>query len=110
LPQPLAGRPHSGSTGVRATVYYWFLWCLVNLGGRLPMRFQYATGWLGGMFAYAVSRRVRHAVQANARHVLGPNAPRSRVNQVARRSARTNLYYYADFARFGVREPKFIFD
>jgi KDO2-lipid IV(A) lauroyltransferase len=91
-------------------MYYWFLWTLVNVGGRLPRRFQYTMGWLGGMLAWYVSRRVRHATLDHARHVLGPDAPQSEVARVARSSTRTNLYYYADFARFGVHQPAFVFD
>lgn len=91
-------------------MYYWFLWTLVNVGGRLPMRLQYATGWLVGMTAWYGSRRVREATRDHARHVLGADTPKRRIDQVARRCTRTNLYYYADFARFGVRQPAFIFD
>lgn len=89
---------------------FWFLWFLVNLGGRLPMRFQYGAGWLGGMLAWHLSRRVRWATRDHARHVLGPDAAPREVDRVARSCTRTNLYYYADFARFGVRQPASIFD
>ena len=91
-------------------MYYWFLWTLVNVGGRMPMRVQYGAGWVGGMLAWYLSRRVREATQDHARHVLGPGAPQSLVDRTARSCARTNLYYYADFARFGVHPPESVFD
>ncbi|MQC17832.1 MAG: hypothetical protein DWG80_02015 [Chloroflexi bacterium] len=91
-------------------MHYWFLWTLVNVGGRMPMRLQYATGWAVGMLAWFASRRVREATQSHARHVLGPETPQRRIDQVARSCARTNVYYYADFARFGVHQPDTVFD
>lgn len=91
-------------------MYYWFLWTLVNVGGRMPMHVQYGAGWLGGMLAWYLSSRVREATRDHARHVLGPGASREEIDRVARSSARTNLYYYADFSRFGVRPPKYVFD
>ncbi len=89
---------------------YWFLWILVNVGGRMPTRVQYGTAWVLGTLAWYLSRRVRAATRDHARHSLGPGAPRKRVDQVARGSTRANLYYYADFARFGARQPEAVFD
>jgi len=89
---------------------YWALWTLVNVGGRMPTRLQYATAWVVGTLAWRLSRRVRAATRDHARHSLGSGAPRKRVDQVARSSARANFYYYADFARFGVRQPEAVFD
>lgn len=91
-------------------MYYWFLWALVNIGGRMPMRVQYAAGWLVGMLTWHLSKSVREATRDHARHVLGPGASRASVDRVARRCTRTNLYYYADFARFGMNPPESIFD
>ena len=81
----------------------WLLWLLVNLGGRLPTRLQYGFAWYG-------SRRIREVTRDHARHVLGIGTPLGRVDAVARGCVRTNLYYYADFARFGVATPESIFD
>lgn len=89
---------------------YWFLWFLVNVGGRTPMWLQYATGWVLGMLAWYLVPRVREATRDHARHVLGSETPRKQIDRVARSCTRTNLYYYADFARFGVQQPKWIFD
>ena len=89
---------------------YWLLWLLVNLGGRLPTRLQYGFAWLAGTLAWYGSRRIREVTRDHARHVLGIGTPLGRVDAVARGCVRTNLYYYADFARFGVATPESIFD
>ncbi|MEX2373367.1 MAG: lysophospholipid acyltransferase family protein, partial [Dehalococcoidia bacterium] len=62
-----------------------------------------AVGW-------RVPRGIRATTRYHARHVLGPAAPQRTVDAVARACVRSNLYYYADFARFGTTEPEQVFD
>lgn len=83
---------------------YWSLRALVNIGGRLPLFLTYGVGAIGGNLAWYVSPRIREATRDHMRHVLGPGADRAQVDRLARSCVRTNLYYYADFVRFG-REP-----
>lgn len=79
---------------------YWILRVAVAIGARLPTRIPYALGWLGGTLAWYASRRIRETTRDHMRHVLGPEAPRARVDALARECVRSNMYYYADFARF----------
>ena len=76
----------------------------------MPTRLQYATAWVVGTLAWYLARPVRAATRDHARHSLGLDAPRARIDEVALNCTRANFYYYADFARFGVRQPEAVFD
>ncbi|MEX2031333.1 MAG: lysophospholipid acyltransferase family protein, partial [Dehalococcoidia bacterium] len=81
---------------------YWALWALVQAGGRLPVRVAYALAAAAGTATWFLSRSIREVTRDHMRHVLGPGTSRTRVDALARACVRTNLYYYADFARFGL--------
>lgn len=78
-----------------------FLWCLVHIAGRLPARALDALAATGGTAAWYASRRIREVTTDHMRHVLGPGAPRTRIEATARECARSVARYYADFARAG---------
>ncbi|MCK9487254.1 MAG: hypothetical protein M0R73_11245 [Dehalococcoidia bacterium] len=80
---------------------YWLLRALVEVGGRVPVRITYGLGAVGGNLAWYLSPRIRRATRDHMRHVLGRDADSAEVDRLARSCVRTNLYYYADFVRFG---------
>lgn len=81
---------------------YWALWTLVQVGGRLSVRVAYALAAATGTLTWFASRRIREVTRDHMRHVLGPGAAPRRVDAFARACTRSNFYYYADFARFGL--------
>jgi len=89
---------------------YWMLMTLVQVGGRMPVRGAYACAAVVGTAAWYLSRQIREATRDHMRHVLGPGASRRQIDALARSCARANLYYYADFARFGLHDDELIFD
>ncbi len=86
-------------------IQYAALWFLARVAGRLPVRVLYALADAAGTAAWYASRRVRETTADHMRHVLGPGAPRGRVEALARSCARSAARYYADFARTAVADP-----
>ncbi|GMU41093.1 MAG: hypothetical protein AMXMBFR23_19590 [Chloroflexota bacterium] len=78
-----------------------FLWSLVHVVGRLPAGALDALAAAAGTATWYASRRIQEVTTDHMRHVLGPGAPRARVQAAARECARSVARYYADFARAG---------
>jgi KDO2-lipid IV(A) lauroyltransferase len=84
--------------------YLLFKACLLTIA-RLPTRVLYALVVICADLVYALSPRIRSNVWDNARHVLGPDAPRQVVRREARRSVRNVAKYYADLIRLPRTKP-----
>jgi lauroyl/myristoyl acyltransferase len=86
------------------------LWLLVRVGPWLPLRLLYVVAAVAGTAAWYLSRAIREATTDHMRHVLGVDAPQSRIDAFARRCARSAAYYYADFAHYRRLPPARLFE
>ncbi len=78
---------------------YYALLVAFGLLGRLPRRVIYVVARLGADGTYLLRPRIRRHVQANMRHVLGPEAGPGEVARAAREAVRNAARYYADMIR-----------
>ncbi|HZP26783.1 MAG TPA: hypothetical protein VFB90_07015, partial [Dehalococcoidia bacterium] len=85
--------------------YLLFKACLLTIA-YLPTRVLYALVVICADLVYVFSPRIRSNVWDNARHVLGPNAPRHVVRRQAKRSVRNVAKYYADLIRLPRTRPE----
>src|SRR5690606_23809883 len=77
----------------------WRVWALqaaVFIGERLPRRLAYGFAQLAGTLAYRFREEARADVEANMRHVMGPDAPAEQVRAAARRAFVSVARYYVD--------------
>lgn len=80
----------------------WRLWSLkagMWLGNVLPRAAAYAIARLAADLAYRFRDGARVSVQDNMRHVLGADAPQSKVDAAAREAFRNVARYYVDLIR-----------
>jgi KDO2-lipid IV(A) lauroyltransferase len=81
-----------------------FLWVLVRVVGRLPVRVLAIGADVAGTLAWYLSPRLRDVTTDHMRHVLGTGDSVSVVQRAARGCVRSAARNYADFAR-GPRIP-----
>ena len=70
-----------------------------ELAPRIPPRVGYPLSSLMGGLVHCLNRRARTNVRRNLRHVLGPDAPQDRVNQLCRATFSHAAYNYYDLFR-----------
>ena len=88
--------------------HYWALWLLVRVGGRVPLPVLDAIARAGGTLGWWVSRRIREVTRDHMRHVLGPKASSSAIDQAARECVRTTARGYAEFAHLPRLTPAIV--
>jgi len=81
--------------GVLRYLTFWFAFRVL---GRLPLPLLYGIAEIVGWLGYALTPGARRNVWDNLRHVM-PDAPESRLRQVAKAVFRNVAYYYADLAQ-----------
>lgn len=75
---------------------YYTMLAVINTIGRMPLGWRYGVARIVADRVYAWRHSLRDNMRSNVRHVLGPDAPESEVDRIARQCSRNIGRYYAD--------------